>query len=87
MGRAFGALPRPPPPPQPPPNPDHPGRRAILTRVTLQHSVRRTQSSLIESVRPDMASLLYGSGMRLLECCQLRVKDVDLNRGGRDSNP
>jgi integron integrase len=24
-----------------------------------------------------MASLLYGCGMRLLECCQLRVKDVD----------
>lgn len=28
-----------------------------------------------------MASLLYGSGLRLLECCHLRVKDVDLGRG------
>jgi integron integrase len=28
-----------------------------------------------------MASLLYGSGLRLLECCQLRVKDVDFHRG------
>ncbi len=27
-----------------------------------------------------MASLLYGSGMRLLECCRLRVKDVELER-------
>ena len=27
-----------------------------------------------------MASLLYGSGLRLLECCRLRVKDVDLVR-------
>jgi integron integrase len=27
-----------------------------------------------------MASLLYGSGLRLLECAQLRVKDVDLER-------
>ena len=27
-----------------------------------------------------MASLLYGSGLRLLECCGLRVKDVDLAR-------
>lgn len=27
-----------------------------------------------------MASLLYGSGLRLIECCQLRVKDVDLGR-------
>lgn len=27
-----------------------------------------------------MASLLYGSGLRLLECCRLRIKDVDLSR-------
>jgi integron integrase len=40
-----------------------------------------------------MASMLYGSGLRLLECCRLRVKDLDLERrevairdpkGGRD---
>jgi integron integrase len=28
-----------------------------------------------------VASLLYGSGLRLLECLQLRVKDVDFARG------
>lgn len=27
-----------------------------------------------------MAALLYGSGLRLLECCRLRVKDVDFER-------
>jgi integrase len=27
-----------------------------------------------------MARLLYGSGLRVLECCRLRVKDVDLGR-------
>ena len=27
-----------------------------------------------------MASLMYGSGIRLLECCELRVKDVDFTR-------
>ena len=27
-----------------------------------------------------MVSLLYGAGLRLLECCRLRVKDVDLAR-------
>lgn len=27
-----------------------------------------------------MASLLYGSGMRLMECCRLRIQDVDLDR-------
>jgi site-specific recombinase XerD len=28
-----------------------------------------------------MARLLYGSGMRLMECVRLRVKDVDFERG------
>ncbi len=28
-----------------------------------------------------MASLLYGSGLRLLECARLRIKDVDFERG------
>jgi len=27
-----------------------------------------------------MAMLLYGAGLRLLECCRLRVKDVDFSR-------
>ncbi len=40
-----------------------------------------------------MASLLYGSGLRVAECCALRVKDIDIDRrevtvragkGGRD---
>lgn len=28
-----------------------------------------------------MARLMYGAGLRLMECCRLRVKDVDLERG------
>ena len=28
-----------------------------------------------------MAELMYGSGLRLLECCRLRVKDIDFARG------
>jgi integrase len=28
-----------------------------------------------------MASLLYGDGLRLLECAELRVKDDDFERG------
>ena len=27
-----------------------------------------------------LAELLYGSGLRILECCRLRVQDVDFNR-------
>ena len=28
-----------------------------------------------------MARLMYGAGLRLMECCRLRMKDVDLERG------
>ena len=28
-----------------------------------------------------MAQLMYGAGLRLMECCRLRVKDVDGERG------
>src|SRR5262245_25990755 len=28
-----------------------------------------------------MGRLMYGAGLRLMECCRLRVKDIDLERG------
>ena len=34
-----------------------------------------------EGVLALMARLLYGCGLRLMECCRLRVKDIDLARG------
>ncbi len=34
----------------------------------------------LEGVPQLMATLLYGAGLRLMECCQLRVKDVDFGR-------
>jgi integron integrase len=40
-------------------------------------------SRLLDSFRPEhalMARLLYGTGMRLMECLRLRVKDVDFVR-------
>jgi len=43
---------------------------AVLERVVGAEGVFRL-----------MAGLLYGSGLRLMECCQLRVKDVQLARG------
>ena len=39
---------------------------ALLTHLTGTHQL--------------MAALLYGSGLRLLECCRLRIKDLDLER-------
>lgn len=35
----------------------------------------------LDGVPRVVAMLLYGSGMRLLECLTLRVKDIDLDRG------
>ena len=41
--------------------------RAVLAHVHGQHWL--------------MASLLYGTGLRLMECVRLRVKDVDFEYG------
>lgn len=35
----------------------------------------------MEGVHGTMAALLYGSGMRLMECVRLRVKDIDFGYG------
>lgn len=34
----------------------------------------------ISGVHQLMAKLLYGTGLRLMECLGLRVKDMDFNR-------
>jgi integron integrase len=44
---------------------------------------RRDVSALLEHLEPPfrlIAEILYGSGLRLLECLALRVKDIDLDR-------
>ena len=47
----------------------------VLTRQEAMSLLGR-----LDGVCRLMASLLYGSGLRLMECCRLRVKDVDLER-------
>jgi len=54
--------------------------RARLPVVLTVREVERVLAGL-SGVRWLVAMLLYGSGLRLLECLQLRVKDVDLERG------
>lgn len=60
--------------------------------IKLAHRPRRVpvvltrdevRSVLNQLVGPSwlMASLLYGAGLRLSECCTLRVKDIDFDRG------
>ncbi len=57
-----------------------PARRPhVLPNVLSRDAVARVLGAM-HGVPWLMASLLYGSGLRLMECCQLRVKDVDLDR-------
>src|SRR5512134_1633971 len=59
---------------------------SVRARETPRLPVVRTRAEIAtvlkEIVGPSrvVAGLLYGSGLRLLECLQLRVKDVDLER-------
>jgi integron integrase len=48
----------------------------VLTRVEVASLLGR-----LEGTCWLMASLMYGAGLRLLECCRLRVKDIDFARG------
>jgi integrase len=44
----------------------------VLTREEVVAVLRR-----LEGAPRLMASLLHGAGLRLLECCRLRVQDID----------
>ncbi len=58
-----------------------PARRpTLLPNVLSREAVQRVLACLTGTPLL-MAQLLYGSGLRLQECCQLRVKDVDFERG------
>jgi integron integrase len=48
----------------------------VLTREEVQRVL-----AVMEGSHALMARLLYGTGMRLMECVRLRVKDLDLARG------
>ncbi|HRK31041.1 MAG TPA: integron integrase [Tepidisphaeraceae bacterium] len=68
---------------------DHLGRFAAERAKRREHipTVLSTDEAgcVIASVKPGsmhrlMVELLYGTGMRVMECCTLRVRDVDLDR-------
>ena len=56
-------------------------QRAEHLPVVLTASEARMVIDHVEGVSRLVVQLLYGSGLRLLECLQLRVKDVDFGRG------
>lgn len=46
----------------------------VFTRAEI-----KTLLAQLSGTNPLLAGLLYGSGLRLMECLRLRVKDVDLS--------
>jgi integron integrase len=56
-------------------------RRPRRLPVVLTRDEARDLLALMEGMHALMARLLYGTGMRLMECVRLRVKDLDLARG------
>ena len=56
-------------------------RRPQRLPVVMTRSEVAAVLSQLEGVEHLMASLLYGAGLRLLECATLRVKDIDFTGG------
>jgi integrase len=52
-------------------------KRPQYLPVVLTREETRAALQQLTGVPRIMALLLYGAGLRLLECCRLRVKDVD----------
>ena len=56
-------------------------KRPVRLQVVMTHDETQRVLQAIRGTTRLMASLKYGSGMRVMECCTLRVKNVDLSRG------
>jgi integron integrase len=65
--RGLGAIPR--------------ARAPVRLPVVLSRSEVQCVLGRLQGTAALVGALLYGSGLRLLECLTLRVKDVDLERG------
>jgi len=68
---------------------DHLGKFELLrstrairlpTVLSADEVVRLLEAIPRERISRLMAELLYGTGMRVGECCQLRIRDIDLGR-------
>ncbi|MCU7938434.1 MAG: integron integrase [gamma proteobacterium symbiont of Bathyaustriella thionipta] len=56
-----------------------PTKKPKIPTVLSKHEIQRF-FSYIDGNHALMAKLLYGSGLRLMECVRLRVKDIDFDR-------
>jgi integron integrase len=48
--------------------------------VVLSHEEVRAVFAELDGIELLQAEILYGTGLRILECCRLRVKDLDFTR-------
>src|SRR5512143_1885989 len=55
-------------------------KRPLRVPVVLSRAEVGAILGAMQATPRLMAQLMYGAGLRLLECCRLRVKDVDLAR-------
>jgi len=55
-------------------------RKPKLLPVVMTRDEVRLVLAQLSADKHLMASLMYGSGLRLMECLRLRVQDVDLSR-------
>ena len=55
-------------------------RSKHLPAVLSREEVKRLMA-VVEGTTGLMLRLMYGTGMRLMECVRLRVKDLDFDRG------
>lgn len=56
-------------------------KKPVRKPVVLSRSEVERLLAAMEGTHALMARLLYGTGMRLMECVRLRIKDVDFERG------
>ena len=68
-------------------------KKPVRLPVVFTREEARAVLARLDGIRWVMASLLYGSGLRLMECTRLRVKDVNFDqhqlivrdgKGGKD---
>jgi integron integrase len=53
----------------------------VLSRSEVATLLKTLASLPTQEPYGLMGQLMYGAGLRLMECCRLRVKDIDLERG------
>jgi integron integrase len=56
-------------------------KRPVRVPLVLARSEVQAVLGSLRGTPALMCALMYGAGLRLLECCRLRVKDVDFARG------